>query len=120
QLASLHRADMDERLGAVVRGVGPAHAADQPRSSSYGARMSLNKCQRFLAYGLAGWCSEIVSTGIRSRGRDGNWRLSAHTYLWMLPIYGVAAVAFEPAYDAARAAGWPWWQRAAAWTAGIY
>ena len=82
--------------------------------------MRLNKGQRFVAYGLAGWCSEILSTGIRSRGRDANWRLTGHTYLWMLPVYGVAAVAFEPAYDAARAAGWPWWQRAAAWTAGIY
>ena len=80
----------------------------------------LTKGQRFVVYGLAGWCSEILSTGIRSRGRDGNWRLTSHTYLWMLPIYGVAAVAFEPAHNAARAAGWPWWQRAAAWTAGIY
>ena len=82
--------------------------------------MTLTKGQRFLAYGLAGWCSEILSTGIRSRGRDGNWRLTGHTYLWMLPIYGVAAFGFEPAHNAARAAGWPWWQRAAAWTAGIY
>ena len=82
--------------------------------------MRLNKGQRFVVYGLAGWCSEILSTGIRSRGRDANWRLTGHTYLWMLPVYGVAAVAFEPAYDAARSAGWPWWQRAAVWTAGIY
>src|SRR3954469_22963655 len=82
--------------------------------------MSLTRAQRFLAYGLAGWCSEVLTTGLRSHGRDGDWRLTGHTYLWMLPIYGVAAVAFEPAYDAARRAGWPWWQRAAAWTAGIY
>jgi hypothetical protein len=80
----------------------------------------LTKRQRFVAYGLAGWCSEILSTGIRSRGRDADMRLTAHTYLWMLPIYGVAAVAFEPAHDAARAAGWPWWRRAAAWAGGIY
>lgn len=82
--------------------------------------MTLTKPQRFVVYGLAGWCSEILSTGLRSRGRDGNWRLTGHTYLWMLPIYGVAAYAFEPAHDAARAAGWPWWQRAATWAAGIY
>jgi hypothetical protein len=82
--------------------------------------MSLTKGQRFVVYGLAGWCSEIFFTGLRSRGRDGNWRLTGHTYLWMVPIYGVAAYAFEPAHDAARNAGWPWWRRAAAWTAGIY
>jgi len=80
----------------------------------------MSKPARFVAYGLAGWCSEILTTGLRSHGRDGDWRLTGHTYLWMLPIYGVAAVLFEPAHDAARAAGWPWWARGAAWTAGIY
>lgn len=82
--------------------------------------MTLGRGQRFLAYGLAGWCSEILTTGLRSRGRDDNWRLTGTTYLWMLPIYGIAAVLFEPAHDAVRRARWPWWQRAAAWTAGIY
>jgi hypothetical protein len=80
----------------------------------------LNRSQRALAYGLAGWCSEIVTTAARSRGRDGNWRLTGTTYAWMLPIYGVAAVLFEPAHDAARRHDWPWWQRGAVWTAGIY
>jgi Putative ABC-transporter type IV len=82
--------------------------------------MSLTKTQRFIGYGLAGWCSEIFFTGLRSRGRDANWRLTGHTYLWMLPIYGVAAVAFEPAHDLARRAQWPWWTRGLAWTGGIY
>jgi hypothetical protein len=82
--------------------------------------VKLNRGQRFVAYGLAGWCSEILTTGLRSRGRDDNWRLTGTTYLWMLPIYGVAAVLFEPAHDAAKRAGWPWWVRGAAWTAGIY
>jgi len=76
--------------------------------------------ERFVVYGLAGWCSEVLTTGLRSRGRDGNWRLTGTTYLWMLPIYGIAAVAFEPAHDATVRRGWPWWQRAAAWTAGVY
>src|SRR4051794_5815650 len=84
------------------------------------AAVSVSRSQRFFAYGLAGWCSEVVTTGLRSRGRDDNWRLTGTTYLWMLPIYGAAAVAFEPAHDAAGRAGWPGWQRAAAWTAGIY
>lgn len=80
----------------------------------------MNRAERALVYGLAGWCSEIVTTGLRSRGRDGNLRLTGTTYLWMLPIYAVAAVLFEPAYDAARKADTPWWGRAALWTAGIY
>jgi hypothetical protein len=80
----------------------------------------LSKGQRFLAYGLAGWCSEIVSTSIRSHGRDYDWRLTGTTYAWMLPIYGVAAVLFEPADTAVRIRGWSWWQRGVLWTAGIY
>lgn len=82
--------------------------------------MRLNRSQRFVVYGLAGWCSEIVTTGLRSRGRDGNWRLTGTTYLWMLPIYGAAAAVFEPAHDAAVRADWPWWARGLTWTAGIY
>ena len=82
--------------------------------------MSLGKGQRFVVYGLAGWCSEIFFTGLRSRGRDANWRLTGHTYLWMLPTYGVAAFLFEPMHDAARAAGWPWWRRGLSWAGGIY
>jgi hypothetical protein len=36
----------------------------------------------------------------------------------MLPIYGSAAFLFEPAHDRLRAR--PVWERAAAWTGGIY
>lgn len=80
----------------------------------------LNRPQRALVYGLAGWCSEIVTTGVRSHGRDRDWRLTGTTYLWMLPVYGLAAVLFEPAYAAAKKAGTPWWARGLLWTAGIY
>lgn len=76
--------------------------------------------QRAVVYGLAGWCSEVLSTGIRSHGRDGDWRLTGTTYLWMLPIYGSAAVLFEPAETALRRAGVAWWQRGLVWTAGIF
>jgi hypothetical protein len=75
---------------------------------------------RALAYGLAGWCSEVLVTGLRSHGRDGNWRLTGTTYLWMLPVYGSAAVLFEPAHDAVRARDWPAPARGAAWVVGIY
>ena len=78
----------------------------------------MHRWQRFLAYGVAGWVSEIVTTGVRSHGRDGDWRLTSHTYLWMLPIYGSAAFLFEPAHDRLRDR--PLWQRGAAWVAGIY
>jgi hypothetical protein len=80
----------------------------------------VRKPTRFLLYGLAGWCSEVVTTGVRSRGRDGNWRLTGTTYLWMLPIYGSAALLFEPAHDVVRGKNWTWWQRGLLWTAGIF
>lgn len=80
----------------------------------------LTRGQRALVYGLAGWCSEVVTTGLRSHGRDGDWRLTGTTYLWMLPIYGSAAALFEPAETSLRRAGVPWWQRGVVWTAGIY
>ncbi len=38
----------------------------------------------------------------------------------MLPIYGSAAVLFEPALSATRRARWPLAVRAALWTGGIY
>ncbi len=78
----------------------------------------LPRAQRFLAYGAAGWLSEILMTGVRSDGRHGDWRLTSHTYLWMLPIYGSAAFLFEPAHDRLRDR--PVWQRGAAWVPGIY
>jgi hypothetical protein len=81
---------------------------------------SLTRTERVLGYGLAGWCSEVLTTGLRSRGRDGSWRLTGTTYLWMLPIYGLAAEATRPVRDGARRSGTPWWQRGLAWTVGIY
>jgi hypothetical protein len=80
----------------------------------------LTRAERVLAYGLAGWCSEVLTTGLRSRGRDGDWRLTSTTYLWMLPIYGVAAELTRAARDGGRRRGVPWWHRGLAWTAGIY
>ncbi len=90
---------------------------------------------RFLIYGLLGWCGEIVWTagydalsgttrapgdtvGRVPLGRAERLRLSGRTYLWMLPIYGLAAFLFEPAHDAIRALPWP--ARGAIWAAGIF
>ena len=78
----------------------------------------MRRAERFVVYGVAGWVFEVLITGVKSPVRDGDWRLASHTYLWMLPIYGSAAVLFEPAHDRLRAR--PWWQRGAAYTAGIY
>jgi len=78
----------------------------------------MKRGERFLAYGVAGWVFEVLFTGAKGPVRDGNWRLESHTYLWMLPVYGSAAVLFEPAHDRLRAR--PWWQRGAAYAAGIY
>lgn len=69
-------------------------------------------------YAAAGLLAEVAQTAVKSVHRDGNWRLTGTTYLWMAPIYGSAAWLFEPAHDALR--GRPAWQRAVAWTAGIY
>src|SRR3954465_2211379 len=83
-------------------------------------RRASSRASRFVGSGVAGWISEIVTTGLRSHGRDGDWRLTGTTYLWMLPIYGSAALLFKPAHERVRAQGWPWWQRGALWTAGIF
>jgi hypothetical protein len=90
---------------------------------------------RFLVYGLLGWCAEIVwtatydavtgtrradgDTAARARtSRAERLRLSGRTYLWMLPIYGGTALAFEPAHEIAR--GLPWMVRGALWAIGIF
>ena len=69
-------------------------------------------------YGAAGVLGEVVTTGLRSHGRDGTWRLTGHTYLWMLPVYAVGGLLLEPVHDRVRDR--PAWQRAPVWTAGTY
>lgn len=60
---------------------------------------------RFIFYGCMGWILEIIFTGSGSLLR-GSLSLTAHTYLWMLPIYGLA-VGLEPVHDGIRKAPWP-------------
>lgn len=78
----------------------------------------MTRARRFLAYGAAGILFEVLFTGLKGPLRDGDKRLAGHTYLWMFPIYGSAAVLFEPAHAALRRR--PWWQRGAAYAAGFY
>ncbi|WP_041427270.1 putative ABC transporter permease [Syntrophomonas wolfei] len=61
--------------------------------------------KRFLLYGILGWTTEILFTGMGSL-LNASWRLGAHTYLWMFPIYGLA-VFLEPFHDRIRSAPWP-------------
>ncbi len=63
----------------------------------------------------------MLTTAVRSRGRDGDWRLTGTTYAWMLPIYGGRrGLVRAGARRRAARRGRPWWQRGLAWTAGIY
>ena len=48
--------------------------------------------KRFLIFGVLGWCAEILWTGFCSL-LLGDAALTAKTYLWMFPIYGLAGLA---------------------------
>ena len=80
---------------------------------------------RFFAYGVFGWCAEIVwtacydaVTGTRRASISDVSRvpitpreravLLGRTYLWMLPLYGAGVLfGFEPLHDAVRSLAWP-------------
>lgn len=49
---------------------------------------------RFLIYGALGWIVEVIFTGVGSF-IAGDWELTSYTYLWMFPIYGLAALGME-------------------------
>ncbi|NLI92351.1 MAG: hypothetical protein GX434_09155 [Peptococcaceae bacterium] len=61
--------------------------------------------KRFLIYGLIGWCSEIIWTGLNSLVQ-GDLRLMGFTNLWMFFIYG-CAVFLEPLHDYISDWRWP-------------
>jgi uncharacterized membrane protein len=63
---------------------------------------------RFWIYGLLGWCFEIVWTAVieKATRRQPDWKLTGHTYLWMLPIYGLLAPLGEPVHDFLRPHIW--------------
>ena len=64
-----------------------------------GGRTSL---ERFVAYGLIGWCGEVVMTGVHDFVRTRDLRLQSRTSLWMFPIYGLMQPLYEPLHDALR------------------
>ncbi|MEQ8175196.1 MAG: hypothetical protein ABRQ26_09025 [Syntrophomonadaceae bacterium] len=69
----------------------------------------------FLIYGMCGWIAEILFTGAGSLWA-GSASLTARTYLWMFPIYGLA-VFLEPVHDQIRTSPWP--VRGVIWTSII-
>ena len=57
----------------------------------------LTRAERFALYGATGWVMEVVFTAASQQlDRSGDRKLQGHTYLWMLPIYGLTAVLFDP------------------------
>ena len=82
-------------------------------------RRPLNRLERALAYGMLGWVAEVAFTGVREALQPDrrSWRLEGHSYLWMLPIYGLAAFMFEPLHDVVKSR--PVWQRAGLYAGGI-
>jgi uncharacterized membrane protein len=72
--------------------------------------------RNYFFYGLAGWCLEIVWTGFGSL-LVGDPRLTAKTYLWMFPIYGLA-VFFEPIHNFIRP--WPALVRGLFWMLAFF
>src|SRR3989442_4757151 len=84
-----------------------------------GDRRPLNRLERSLGYGLLGWAAEVAFSGVRDLTDPGtrSWRLQGHSYLWMLPIYGLLAFLFEPLHDQLRTR--PLLLRAAAYATGV-
>src|SRR5690242_18925387 len=56
--------------------------------------------KKFILYGLSGLCTQVLWTGLGSLMK-GDLKLSAFTYIWMFPIYGLA-VFLEPVHDRIR------------------
>lgn len=56
--------------------------------------------KRFIFYGLAGLCAEVLWTGLGSILK-GDIKLTGSTFLWMFPIYGFA-IFLEPIHDRIR------------------
>jgi uncharacterized membrane protein len=73
---------------------------------------------RFLIYGAAGWCIEVLFTGLWALFVQRNAAAQATTYLWMHPIYGAGGLLLELAADHLTPIAWP--VRAVVYVALIY
>jgi hypothetical protein len=79
----------------------------------------LARWERAVAYGMLGWAVEVAFTALQGvvDGSTRDWRLRGHSYVWMLPIYGLVAFLYEPLHDRLR--GRSRWERGAAYAAGF-
>lgn len=75
---------------------------------------------RFVLYGLLGWSAEVVWSAVTERlqGKQRDWRLLGHTYLWMFPLYGLLAPLYEPLHDFLRP--WHWFMRGVIYLLGFW
>lgn len=64
--------------------------------------------KNFMIFGILGWCAEILWTGFCSF-LVGDAALTAKTYLWMFPIYGVVGLSLPLFLTLRRYC--PLWQR---------
>ena len=78
-----------------------------------------SKLGRFAAYGLAGWCAEVLFTGIHDFIRTRDPRLPSRSSIWMFGIYGLCQPLYEPLHDALRRRNAPLPVRAAAYGVGF-
>lgn len=51
--------------------------------------------QRFIIYGIAGWATEVLFTGLGDFIDSGDPALKARTHFWMFPITAVACLLME-------------------------
>lgn len=70
-----------------------------------------------MIFGVIGWCAEILWTGFCSL-LAGDGALTAKTYLWMFPIYGLAGLSM-PLFLLFRRYC-PLWQRMGVYVAAIF
>jgi uncharacterized membrane protein len=86
-------------------------------SDSDGQFVIRSKAGRFAAYGLLGWCAEVLFTGIHDYARYRDNRLPSRSSIWMFPVYGLLSPLYEPLHDALRDRPVP--VRAAAYAVGL-
>lgn len=61
------------------------------RYKNFSFRHINSMMKNFMIFGVLGWCAEILWTGFCSL-LAGDGALTAQTYLWMFPIYGLAGL----------------------------
>lgn len=73
--------------------------------------------KNFMIFGILGWCAEILWTGFCSFWM-GDFSLTAKTYLWMFPIYGLAGLSLPLFLSFRRYC--PLWQRVGFYVFAIF